>query len=89
MRRLTNPSTYEVITARARYAVVLERGKNTNAGTPKFKAQIITLEVFGEYQQPGYFFTVAYSFKGHYLNEAGEAAEVVRQHEEILKNKEV
>ena len=84
MRRLTNPSTYEVITNRGRYAVALERLKNTASGCPRFKAVIITLEVFGEYRPEGYFYSASYSFRGHYMNEQGEAQEVVRQHEELI-----
>lgn len=85
MRRLTNPSTYEVITDRARYAVTLEGLKNTASGNRRYKANIITLEVKGETVKGTDFYTVAYTFTGHCLGEAGEAAEVVRQHEELIK----
>ena len=84
MRRLTNPSTYEVITDRARYAVTLERLKNSPEGCPRYKAAIITLEIHGEQPPSDCFYTVAYTFKGHYMNEAGEAREIVRQHEETI-----
>ena len=84
MRRLTNPSTYEVITSRARYAVTLERIKNSPEGCPRYHANIITLHYYTEAPATGSFYTVAYNFKGHYMNEAGEAAEVVRQHEQLI-----
>lgn len=84
MKRLNNKSTYEVITKRARYAVTLERLKNTNAGNPRFSANIITLEVFGENPATEYFYTVCYRFNGHYMNDLDEAREVVRQHEETI-----
>lgn len=85
MRRLTNPSTYEVITDRARYAVTLEGMKNDANGNRRYKANIITLHYFGEEPATGTFYTVCYTFTGHYMNEAGEAAEAVRQHEELIK----
>lgn len=87
-RSKINPSTYEVITDRARYAVTLESLRNTNAGCPRYKANIITLAVIGEAPAKDCFYTVQYTFTGHYYNEAGEAREIVRQHEEILKAKE-
>ena len=49
----------------------------------KAYAQMIIKEI-AEATATGTFYTVAYNFKGHYLNEAGEAAEVVRQHEELI-----
>lgn len=84
MKRLANPTTYEVTTDRARYAVTIERRNNDRNGCPQYRANIITLHYFGEEPATGCFYTVAYNFKGHYLNEAGEAAEVVRQHEELI-----
>lgn len=84
MKRLANPTTYEVTTDRARYAVTMERRNNDRNGNPQYRANIITLQHFSEATATGTFYTVAYNFKGHYLNEAGEAAEVVRQHEELI-----
>lgn len=85
MRRLTNPSTYEVITDRARYAVTLEGLKNDVNGNRRYKANIITLHYFSEAPASRTFYTVSYTFTGHYMNEEGEAAEVVRQHEKLIK----
>ncbi len=85
MKRLTNNSTYEVITSRARYAVVLRHLSNTTNGQPRFEADIITLEVFGERKPERFFFSSCWRFKGHYANDEGEAKEAVRQYEEILK----
>lgn len=87
MKQITTPSTYEVITDRARYAVALEHLTNTNAGTPRFKATLIMLDIFGEKRPERTFYATAWTFKGHYLNDEGEAKEAVRQYEEILKGK--
>jgi len=85
MKRLTNNSTYEVTTDRAKYAVVLRRLHNTTSGQARFEADIITLEVFGERKPERFFYSSCWRFTGHYMNDEGEAKEAVRQYEEILK----
>lgn len=84
MRHLTNNSTYEVITSRAKYAVVMEGLKNTTYGQRRFKINIITLEVNGEPKPEKVYNTATFTMKGHYFNEEGEAREAVRQYEEML-----
>ena len=86
MKRLINPSTYLVTTNKARYAVTLERLNNDRNGNPRFKGVIITLEYFGEIQSTETLYTVAYTFKGHYMSDSGEAAELVRRHEDLTNN---
>jgi len=88
MRRLNNGSTYKVQTKRGVYAVVLERLKNGNYGQPRFKAHVITLEVFGDTIPTNYLFTRVYTFTGHYMNDEGEAEWIVARVEEEIGNKE-
>lgn len=86
MRRTKdNPNTYEVKTDRARYAVTLERLGNTTAGCPRFKATIIVIEVFGEEKPFGSFYSVGYTFKGHYSRDIDECRFIVEAYEESLK----
>lgn len=85
MKRLTNNSTYEVITERARYAVVMRHLSNTPNGQPRYEVDIIVLEVFGEKKPEKFFFSSCWRFKGHYMNDEGEAREAVRQYEEVQK----
>ena len=70
-------NTYEVKTGRANYLVTLKRAGNTPAGCPKFYATVTNLNDFNN--------TFTCTFKGHYLGEAGEAAEVIRQYEESIQ----
>lgn len=86
MRRAKyNPSTYEISTDRARYAVVLKHRKNTESGCPRFTATVICLEVFGEKHYTGFFYTTEWNFKGSYISEAEEAEKAVRAYENGLK----
>lgn len=85
MKRLTNASTYKVETDRAVYAVHLEHGKNTDAGQPRFKASIITLQVKGEPEPEGCYYTTTWTFLGHYLNDQDEAKWIVERYEEKLE----
>ena len=67
-------NTYEVKTNRAKYLVTLKRVGNTPAGCQKFYATVTNLNDFNN--------TFTCTVKGHYLGEAGEAAEIIRQYEE-------
>lgn len=87
MIQLTSISTYEVITERGRYAVGLERLTNAKEGTPRYKAILTTLEVIGEERKSNTFYSTTWAFKGHYYGDEEEARELVRQYEEILKDK--
>lgn len=84
-RQKTNPSTYKVETFRGTYAVSLERLHNTEAGAPRFKAQIITLQVRGEEPPEGNFYTTAWTFTGHYIEEREEAKWIVEHYEAQLE----
>lgn len=84
-RQKTNPSTYKVETLRGTYAVTLERLHNTEYGAPRFRAQVITLQVRGEEPPENYFFTTAWTFTGHYIQEREEAQWIVERYEEKLK----
>lgn len=87
MRRMNNKNTYEVTTERGRYAVTLERRKNDVNGNPRFSANIIVLHIFGDEPATGFFYTPVYSFQGHYCNEEGEAAFIVKQYEKEVANR--
>lgn len=86
MKRLDNLATYKIETSRAKYLVTMVRLKNTNAGAPRFQANIITLAVKNEPVNDNYFYTAVYTFKGHYYSELDESRYIVEHHEnEILK----
>ena len=85
IKRLTNPTTYEIITNRGRYAVSLDRIKNTVNGGPRFEAIITVLDVFGETVTAGGFYSARYRFSGHYCSERDEAAQIVNVYEDEIK----
>jgi len=84
-RQKTNPSAYKVETFRGTYAVTLERLHNTEAGAPRFKAQVITLQVRGEEPPEADFFATAWTFTGHYIQEREEAKWIVEHYEAQLE----
>lgn len=62
----------------------LDKLKNTDAGQPRFKATVITLQVRGEEPPEGEFFTSVWQFLGHYLSDRDEAKWIVERYEEKL-----
>lgn len=85
IRRNTNRNTYEVKTQRGRYAVTLERIRNNANGNTRFSANIIVLSV-GDEVNTGYFYTVNYTFSGHYSGDEAEAAFIVNRYESDMKH---
>ena len=67
-------STFQVDGKLGNYLVTLERLKNTNMGTPRFKATIVDLNSYC-------FATCQYTFHGHYLGDDGEAEWIVNHYE--------
>lgn len=83
-RRNNNKSTYRVKTARGVYAVTLERIRNDVNGNPRYSANVLVLDVFGEEMDANYIFTASYNFGGHYCGEPEEAAYIVGVYEAEL-----
>ena len=83
MRRYDNPTTYRVITARASYAVTLERLNNDRNGKNRYKATIIVLQVHGEPEPVRDYYTARFSFTGHGLGAQSEAEFIVNHYESI------
>ena len=84
VRRNTNKDTYRHETNRAIYLVTLERIKNTTNGTPRYSANIITLEVKGEPHNGIFYYTANYTFTGTYAGELKEIEYIVNQYEQEL-----
>lgn len=80
-RRNTNKNTYRVTTSRAAYAVTLESIRNSASGTPRFTANILVLDVFGEQMSGSFIYTPSYTFTGHYSADEEEAAYIVGVYE--------
>lgn len=84
-KRLNNPTTYEINTNRAHYAVSLDRIKNGINGNPRFEAIVTVLSVHGQTRPEGSFFSARYRFDGHYYTEIEEAREIVKVYEKGLR----
>lgn len=84
IRRFDNPTTYKIETERAFYSVTLERQKNNANGNPRYKAIIIVLQVKGEPEPQNGFYTVCFSFSGHYQSEKNECEFIVNHYESLL-----
>lgn len=84
MRRHDNKTTYKITTARALYAVTLDRAKNDINGNPRYNANILVLDVFGENMSGDTIYTANYTFKGSYLGDREEARKVVDYYESNL-----
>ena len=85
MKRLENLATYKIETTRATYFVTMIHLRNTNAGAPRFQANIITAALKNGPVNENYYYTVSYTFKGHYYNELDEARYIVEYHENEIK----
>jgi len=88
MRRRYNKNTYKVNTDRGRYAVTLDRLKNGVNGNPRFSANVLVLEVFGERMDDSFIFTANYTFNGHYMSEIDEARFIVEHYEDEVQKGE-
>lgn len=89
MRRYDNLSTYVIDTNHGKYAVTMERIKNTPDGGPRFKA-LITNIAPNESDTISPFVarnTYVYTFKGHYMSDEEEAKWVLERHEEEITKK--
>lgn len=82
MRRLTNATTYRVITRGHLYAVTMERINNAKSGCPRWDVTITDLDALNSRSGAGAY---RYRFSGHHMSEADEAREAVRQHEELIE----
>lgn len=87
MKRLNNLATYKIETGRAIYIVTMIRLANTNAGVPRFQANIIKLEDKNGPINKDYLYTAVYTFKGHFYSELDEVRYIVEHHENEIKNK--
>ena len=75
-RQRGNKATYRV-NFNHHYLVTLTRLKNTYCGQARFEANIINLDVTGEYIG-----THVYRFTGHCASEEDEALFIVKYHED-------
>lgn len=80
-RRNNNRSTYRHETSRAAYLVTLERLNNTTSGTPKYNANVIVLEVFGEPHTGNTYYTPNYTFSGWYRGDEDAVSYIVSCYE--------
>lgn len=64
------------------YIITLESLKNTVNGNPRFKAVIIALE-----DGTTNYYNAVYTFHGHYMNRAQEAAWILDYHKKNNNNK--
>ena len=85
IRRHDNPTTYQVNTTRALYAVTLERQHNDRNGNGRYKANVIVLQVHGEPEPVRNYYTTQFTFTGHCFGEQGEAQFIVDHYESILE----
>ena len=80
MKQLTQYGSYNINGWFHDYIVVMERLHNDENGNPRWKATLVSKDE----KQQGSLYSAAYSFKGHFYNEKGEAAWIVSEHEERL-----
>lgn len=84
MRRKNNRNSYRITTPRANYAVTLDRIRNDASGNPRFEANILVLNVFGEEMDSTFIYTPVFTFSGHYSGDEEEARWIVNQYEKNL-----
>lgn len=77
MKRLTNATTYKF----GRFAVTMERIKNTASGCPRWE---VTITDTDKMDANGGAIAYRYRFNGHYLNEEKEALEAVAEHIKLM-----
>lgn len=86
LKRENNPSTYRIETERAIYAVTMEKLKNTNYGQPRYSAIVITLQVKGEPENIGCYYTRKYKWIAATYSDYTEAVTIVDYIESNLIN---
>lgn len=89
-KRLNQISAYEVTGTKGAYTVALERLHNTPSGCPRFKAFIIKHEENKagkiSFEDGRSLYNAVYTFHGHYLGERLEAAWIVSEYGNEIKD---
>lgn len=86
IKRKNQISAYQLTGNKGAYIVTIEHLHNTPSGCPRFKAQILKLEENKEgkltFKDGEGLWNACYNFKGHYLNELGEARWILDHYEQ-------
>ena len=86
VRRNNNPSTYKIETDRALYAVTIEKLTNTTYGQPRYKANVITLQIKEEPEnRSNCYYTRQYQWTAATYSDTEEAAAIVNYIENEMK----